>query len=395
MEQIGPRLRSWASILDPATREQAVATSRTAVHLPARRADARRPPRQGRDRRLRHPHARGDHPRRRRGRHRLRDDRGPHPAHRGDDLAGRPAGRAASAIEDAVPLSAGRYNTAVTGTTRRERIADLEDAGGRAPVSTRRATPRTGGCSSARSAPATTSSRSAVDEEDRVWLFLHSGSRGVGNKIAQHHIAVAQRLCPAVVDQPARPGPGLPRRGHGRVRGVHARPAVGAALRAAQPGGDDGPRRGLRRRTGSAAVVEPDETDQLPPQLHRAERHFGKDVWVSRKGAIDAAARACPGSSRARWAPRPTSWCGKGNRAVAETPHRTARAGSTRRSRRAPRVHPRRPARGDGRHRVPRHRRVRRRDPGGVQGHRPVMADAADLVEVRHTLRQIVNVKGD
>ena len=32
------------------------------------------------------------------------------------------------------------------------------------------------------------------DEAGQVWLFLHSGSRGVGNKIAQHHIAVAQRL---------------------------------------------------------------------------------------------------------------------------------------------------------------------------------------------------------
>ncbi len=27
-----------------------------------------------------------------------------------------------------------------------------------------------------------------------MWLFLHSGSRGVGNKIAMHHIKVAQRL---------------------------------------------------------------------------------------------------------------------------------------------------------------------------------------------------------
>ena len=34
-----------------------------------------------------------------------------------------------------------------------------------------------------------------VDTESRVWLFLHSGSRGVGNKIAQRHIGVAQRLC--------------------------------------------------------------------------------------------------------------------------------------------------------------------------------------------------------
>ena len=33
-----------------------------------------------------------------------------------------------------------------------------------------------------------------LDEQDRVWTFLHSGSRGVGNKIAQHHIGVAQRF---------------------------------------------------------------------------------------------------------------------------------------------------------------------------------------------------------
>src|SRR6478609_8629114 len=31
-----------------------------------------------------------------------------------------------------------------------------------------------------------------ADESETVWLFLHSGSRGVGNRIAQHHITVAQ-----------------------------------------------------------------------------------------------------------------------------------------------------------------------------------------------------------
>ncbi|SLG39913.1 RNA-splicing ligase RtcB [Mycobacteroides abscessus subsp. abscessus] len=36
-----------------------------------------------------------------------------------------------------------------------------------------------------------------LDERDRVWLFLHSGSRGVGNKIAQKHIKVAQEQCAA------------------------------------------------------------------------------------------------------------------------------------------------------------------------------------------------------
>lgn len=33
-----------------------------------------------------------------------------------------------------------------------------------------------------------------VDEEGTVWAFLHSGSRGIGNKIATHHIAVAQKI---------------------------------------------------------------------------------------------------------------------------------------------------------------------------------------------------------
>lgn len=34
-----------------------------------------------------------------------------------------------------------------------------------------------------------------ADETGTVWLFLHSGSRGVGNKIAIRHIAVAAKLC--------------------------------------------------------------------------------------------------------------------------------------------------------------------------------------------------------
>ena len=35
----------------------------------------------------------------------------------------------------------------------------------------------------------------SLDEQDRVWLFLHSGSRGVGNKLAMQHIKVAQEWC--------------------------------------------------------------------------------------------------------------------------------------------------------------------------------------------------------
>ena len=33
-----------------------------------------------------------------------------------------------------------------------------------------------------------------IDTEDRVWLMLHSGSRGIGNEIAKHHIETAKTI---------------------------------------------------------------------------------------------------------------------------------------------------------------------------------------------------------
>ena len=34
----------------------------------------------------------------------------------------------------------------------------------------------------------------SLDERDHVWLVLHSGSRGIGNKLAMRHIGVAKEL---------------------------------------------------------------------------------------------------------------------------------------------------------------------------------------------------------
>ena len=33
-----------------------------------------------------------------------------------------------------------------------------------------------------------------LDERNRVWAFLHSGSRGIGLRIANHHIKIAKKL---------------------------------------------------------------------------------------------------------------------------------------------------------------------------------------------------------
>jgi tRNA-splicing ligase RtcB len=91
-----------------------------------------------------------------------------------------------------VPLSAGQYNETVHDEETGKRIAELED--------------RDGADSAEAIAPnwrlqlGSLGSGNhfievSVDERDHVWLFLHSGSRGVGNKLATRHIKVARAWC--------------------------------------------------------------------------------------------------------------------------------------------------------------------------------------------------------
>jgi RNA-splicing ligase RtcB len=109
-----------------------------------------------------------------------------------DDLAGRPLARLREAIEKAVPLSAGQYNEAVYDGGTRDRIADLESRDG--ADSAQAIAPnwrlQLGSLGSGNHFIEV-----SLDEADRVWLFLHSGSRGVGNKLATRHIKVAQQWC--------------------------------------------------------------------------------------------------------------------------------------------------------------------------------------------------------
>ena len=90
----------------------------------------------------------------------------------------------------------------------------------------------------------------SIDENDQVWLFLHSGQPGrgqqAGHEVDQGRSAAVQEA----LDQPARPRPGLPGRGRRRILGLPGGAALGAALRRPQPRGDDGPRRGRVRAVG-------------------------------------------------------------------------------------------------------------------------------------------------
>jgi len=109
-----------------------------------------------------------------------------------DDLPGKALARLREAIEKAVPLSAGQYNETVHDGETVRRITDLEE--------------RDGADSAEAIAPnwrlqlGSLGSGNhfievSLDERDRVWLFLHSGSRGVGNKLATRHIKVAREWC--------------------------------------------------------------------------------------------------------------------------------------------------------------------------------------------------------
>src|SRR6516164_7203416 len=96
------------------------------------------------------------------------------------------------AIEQAIPLSAGNYNDDLYDDTTQERIKQLWETEG--ADSAERIAPRwdaqLGSLGSGNHFIEV-----SLDEQDRVWLFLHSGSRGVGNKLATRHIRVAQKWC--------------------------------------------------------------------------------------------------------------------------------------------------------------------------------------------------------
>ena len=123
------------------------------------------------------------------------------------------------------------------------------------------------------------------------------------------------------------------------------------------------------------------------------EEHFGKKVWLSRKGAIDASAGRAgviPGSMGTR------SYVvsGKGNRlSLNSAPHGAGRMYS----RSAARKKFSRAELDAAMAGIEWRRTSAFLDeiPAAYKEIDQVMADASDLVEIRHTLRQIVNVKGD
>lgn len=293
------------------------------------------------------------------------------------------------AIEQAIPLSAGKYNTEVYDDATRERIAELEDKDGAASAEAIAPNWRLqlGSLGSGNHFI-----EISLDERNRVWAFLHSGSRGVGNKLAVRHIKVAQQQCKRWWI--SLPDPDLAY----LVEGTDEFWAYIRDLRWAQHFAL------LNRQEMMYRVLacldkwagEPAaglEAVNCHHNYTEREHHFGKDVWLSRKGAIDAS-EGKPGLIPGSMGTRSYIVEGLGNRlALNSSPHGAGRQYSRSKARKTfTRAELDKAMEGiEWRHTDAFLDEI----PQAYKDVDVVMADAADLVTVKHTLRQIVNVKGE
>ncbi|HWC20980.1 MAG TPA: RtcB family protein [Flexivirga sp.] len=294
-------------------------------------------------------------------------------------------------IERSIPLSAGGYNHRITREHTQVRLDELstmaQDAGFDPSSYAKKWDVQLGSLGSGNHFIEV-----SLDEQDRVWLFLHSGSRGVGNRIAQRHIKVARELC----EQWWIP---LPHKDLAYlVEGTAEFDTYLRELRWAQHFALLNREEMMDRVVHDVShwvgepVVEQERINCHHNYTER-ERHFGKDVWLSRKGAINAESGR-PGLIPGSMGTASYVVVGKGNPlALNSSPHGAGRMYSRSKARKTFTVDQLRTAMTG----------IEYRDTEAFLDEIPqaykdidvVMQDAADLVEVRHTLRQIVNVKGD
>jgi tRNA-splicing ligase RtcB len=230
-----------------------------------------------------------------------------------------------------------------------------------------------------------------LDERDVVWVVLHSGSRGVGNQLAQRYIEAAKGLMKQYFikldDQDLAY----------LVEGTPEFEAYITAMLWAQD-------YALSNRSLTMDAVLAELFAQAPgSELRRInchhnftqrEHHHGRNVWLTRKGAIKAGVNdfgVIPGSMgtksyivKGKGSPASYESCshGAGRRLSRSAARRTYQAadlalameGKTWLADRA--------------------EALLDEIPASYKDIDQVMADQQDLVEVQHTLRQVLNFKG-
>jgi tRNA-splicing ligase RtcB len=231
-----------------------------------------------------------------------------------------------------------------------------------------------------------------LDEQQRVWVMLHSGSRGIGNRIGTYFIEAAKKdMARWFINLPDKD---LAYIVEGSELFDDYVDAVSWAQAYARTNRDLMMTAALAAVAG--AVPKPFACDAEAVNCHHNyvnwERHFGENVMVTRKGAVDAhdgVLGIIPGSMGAK------SFIvrGKGNRdAFCSCSHGAGRKMSRGEATRTFTLDDHAQATAG----------VECRKDAGVLDETPaaykdidaVMAAQADLVDVVHTLKQVVCVKG-
>ena len=230
-----------------------------------------------------------------------------------------------------------------------------------------------------------------LDEQGRVWVMLHSGSRGIGNAIGRYFIALAREEMLALDAK-------LPSRDLAWLReGEESFDLYVEALGWAQDYASENRAQMLALVLDALrAALPPFEVTGHAVDCHHnyvaRERHFGAEVHVTRKGAIRAGVGELgiiPGSMGARsyivrGKGSAESFCscahGAGRRMSRSKAKKTFSADDL--VRQTDGVECRKDA------------GVVDEIPGAYKDIDEVMANQADLVDVVHTLKQVVCVKG-
>src|SRR6266436_4180068 len=232
-----------------------------------------------------------------------------------------------------------------------------------------------------------------LDESDRVWLMLHSGSRGIGNRIGTYFIELAKKDMRHLISN--LPDRDLAYLEEGTQHFDEYVEAVGWAQSYARLNRElmmDAILEAARSTAGLPPFTTTDEVVNCHHNYVSHETHFGEEVLVTRKGAVRAGLGdlgIIPGSMGAR------SFIvrGLGNpESFMSCSHGAGRAMSRTEAKRRFTVLDHQEATQGVECR--KDKDVIDETPGAYKSIDAVMEAQKDLVEVVHRLRQVVCVKG-
>ena len=236
-----------------------------------------------------------------------------------------------------------------------------------------------------------------LDEKDQVWVALHSGSRGIGNRLATKHIKIAQKLMDegsiqlkdrdlaylteATPEFDAYLTDLLWAQDFARLNREEMMDRVMKELSFAFYGED-----------GRQSEIEIERIN-CHHNFTQQEQHFGSEVWITRKGAIQMK-RGQRGIIPGSMGTQSYIVSGLENRlSFNSAPHGAGRRFSRSEAKRRFTMDDLEAAMGDISFRHS--KSLIDEIPMAYKDIDEVMENSKELVRIDHTLKQVVNVKGD